>query len=105
MTATDKSPYNTRGTNASPSKTDKRNSLHNETKQPPRKTVARRTISKKKDVGEPGAAEILQDPQSVMLMNSFLIKNAGPCFENFHKSLQANKRKFGNASAAGATLG
>jgi len=35
----------------------------------------------------------LTDPTSVTLQNSFLIKNAGPTFDNYHKAILASKRK------------
>jgi len=30
----------------------------------------------------------LTDPTSLTLINSFLIKNAGPTFDNYHKTMQ-----------------
>jgi hypothetical protein len=34
----------------------------------------------------------LTDPTSLTLINSFLIKNAGPTFDNYHKTMQQKKR-------------
>ena len=41
----------------------------------------------KKKVEEVPGIE-LTDPTSVTLINSFLIKNAGPTFDNYHKTMQ-----------------
>ena len=34
----------------------------------------------------------LTDPTSVTLINSFLIKNAGPTFDNYHKNMATKKK-------------
>jgi uncharacterized Zn ribbon protein len=51
------------------------------TVEPPAKKEA-----KKKPEDLPGIE--LTDPTSVTLINSFLIKNAGPTFDNYHKAMQ-----------------
>jgi len=53
------------------------------------------TTKKEKKKGEAEGPPIeLTDPTSVTLINSFLIKNAGPTFDNYHKNM-ANKKKAG----------
>ena len=48
--------------------------------------VEKKKEPKKKVEEVPGIE--LTDPTSVTLINSFLIKNAGPTFDNYHKTMQ-----------------
>ena len=52
----------------------------------------KRSPKKTKEV-ELGETDVLVDPTSITLLNSFLIKNAGPSFDNFHKMNMQNKKK------------
>lgn len=61
--------------------------------QPPKK-------DKKKGETEGPPIE-LTDPTSVTLINSFLIKNAGPTFDNYHKNMATKKKTGGSYALAG----
>lgn len=47
---------------------------------------------KRKDTHAQSQAEILQDPTSITMMRSFLIKNSGPCFDNYAKAIASKKK-------------
>ena len=50
-------------------------------------------MTKKKQEADPNDYKILTDVTSITMMNSILIKNAGPQFENYHKAQLANKKQ------------
>lgn len=60
--------------------------------------MPRKRSPKKTKEAELGETDVLTDPTSITLLNSFLIKNAGPSFDNFHKLNMANKKKQGGGS-------
>lgn len=55
--------------------------------------MPRKRSPKKTKDAELGETDVLVDPTSITLLNSFLIKNAGPSFDNFHKMNMMNKKK------------
>jgi len=62
------------------------------------KTVVAAVVPKKRKrspkKNEPDLDDIqLSDPTSVTLMNSFLIKSAGPSFETFHQAMKQGRRR------------
>ena len=67
------------------------------------KYVAPVSPKKKPETNETDQS-ILTDSTSVTMMNSFLIKNAGPSFDNFHKAYMANRKSERKATVIGASL-
>ena len=60
---------------------------------------------KKKETKDDLTQIELTDPTSVTLQNSFLIKNAGPTFDNYHKAMAAGRRKMASISNQGPLAG
>lgn len=68
----------------------KKHALVNQNSQ---KSEPKKIAHKKKDQNTDQAPIELTDPTSVTLQNSFLIKNAGPTFDNYHKAMAAQRKK------------
>lgn len=67
-------------------------------------STQKKRVVKKKDTKDELAQIELTDPTSVTLQNSFLIKNAGPTFDNYHKAMAAGKKKMASLSAGQGPL-
>ena len=55
--------------------------------------VTKAKSPKKKAEIDHAKPDLLTDPTSVTLQNSFLITNAGPSFDNFHKAYMQNRKR------------